>query len=127
MIGPLLVAYLCATHSTLSAASLVPHSHRVSRSNLIERSRRRGLLEDADLGLPDGDLIEIETPGSKLRGANLLHAQDTTFVGEKRALKIAYFDRMDSTRSAEEKEYVLQRLMPATASVLSRSIRVRYL
>jgi hypothetical protein len=50
---------------------------------------------------------------------------DEAPAGSLRPLRIAFYNRLDSSRSAREVEYVMKKLMPATAAMLSRSIRVR--
>ena len=40
-------------------------------------------------------------------------------------LRIHFFYNLDSTRSEADVDYVMNKLMPSTATVLARSIRVR--
>lgn len=52
-------------------------------------------------------------------------ANPAELVAPKRPLKIAFYDRLDSSRTAAEHSYILDDLMPSAAAVLRRSIRVR--
>ena len=49
----------------------------------------------------------------------------TELVSTKQPLKIAFYDRLDSSRSAQERTYMMDKLMPATGTLLARSMRVR--
>jgi hypothetical protein len=46
-------------------------------------------------------------------------------VPKLRGLRVAFYDRIDSSRTQAERDYIMNILMPATATVLARSMRVR--
>jgi hypothetical protein len=110
-----------ATLAVLAMAAIAtPQDHSSSPS----AARRRRLLQ-AVSGSSNSQYVEIETSGSKLWVQNRQALKPSAQQTAKRAFKLAFYDALDASRTPEEKDYILNKLMPATASELSKSMRVR--
>lgn len=127
MLAALAIAIL---HPSLPAAATWHGAH------LSLSGPSRNLLAEKPTGIRLSQVSLAATPLSELlkdRGLDASMSTDPGFskanpaelVAPKRPLKIAFYDRLDKSRTAEEHEYIMGRLMPAAANVLATSMRVR--
>lgn len=93
--------------------------NRDGRRRLLEAYRGTDMLpatlKRVDMGL--SNQLAPDTPG-----VESIQQQDDA---ELRGLRVAFYDRLDETRTELERDYIMNKLMPATATMLSRSLRVR--
>ena len=99
---------MCALTVPQTIADGEPHK-KVTISPIRIATHRSQLLEG------QANVSEIET--DPLQQAAVQHSST--------GLKIKFFYRLDPTRSEAEVDYIMNKLMPSTATVLARSIRVR--
>lgn len=78
-----------------------------------------GLSSRLTGGTPGG------TPGTGTGTGTPLESIQGQDQPQLRGLRVAFYDRLDETRTLAERDYIMNKLMPATATVLSRSMRVR--
>lgn len=89
---------------------------------------RRRLLE-AHAGPQQGPLTQVQTSlthqlaGTTVPSPPVENVQDQDDPG-LRGLRLAFYDDLDPSRTDEERDYVMNKLMPATGAVLARSMRV---
>lgn len=111
----------------LCLVALVHTAVQGSRQVITNEARRR--LLDAIPGSQLGTLKQVQTRLSAQLEDNTkppeLNAQ-LTDDAPLRGLRVAFYNRLDATRTPAEQDYIMNTLMPATATVLSRSIRVRH-
>ena len=91
--------------------------------------RRRRLLEQ-QTGGRKGPMAQVQTQlahqlagptGTSPPAVENVQDQDAPAL---RGLRLAFYDDLDPSRSEAERDYVMNKLMPATGAVLARSMRV---
>eukprot|EP00892_Ulva_mutabilis_P008327 jgi/Ulvmu1/5867/UM025_0129.1 len=106
----------------------------LGEAELSDHSRK--LLEEKPTGIHLSQVSLAATPLSQLLKDEKLDAMMSTdpgfseahpaqLVAPKRPLKIAFYDKLDASRTPAEHKYIIDELMPAAAAVLGRSIRIR--
>lgn len=118
MMLPYLLLLLAAANA--SAYSLQTSGHR--RTQLLE-SYLNGPVPE-----PQPVVVPLSPHRRSLLQANVtsaqsLAAQDSP-VQPKRAFKMAFYNKLDDSRSKSDQDYIMKELIPATAALLARSIRV---
>lgn len=92
---------------------------QASGVSLTHAERRRRLLG------AQPSRQQVETGLSKqVAGTSVENVQDQD-LPSLRGLKVAFYEDLDPSRTPAERAYIMEKLMPATATVLSRSMRVR--
>lgn len=129
--APTMLAALAIALLHLSLATAAPwHGAHISLSG-----PSRNLLNEKPTGIRLSQVSLAATPLSELLKDRKLDASMSTdpgfskanpaeLVAAKRPFKIAFYDRLDKSRTAAEHEYIMGRLMPAAANVLASSMRV---
>jgi hypothetical protein len=100
---------------------LLPAYEAASHGRTSSAQRRRLLMEHTGAGrMLKKVAVSTELPSGSKAGAAPISAT----APRKRSFKMAFYDRLDSSRTQAEKDYIMNKLMPATASILGRSLRV---
>lgn len=126
----------------LSLISLLLASAPASAASLQTGAARRRQLLESHLNGPVPRPLPVDAARGRPRStlqptlrslqqaivptAQSLAAQDVPDLeAAKRPLRMAFYNRLDDTRSKTEQNYIMDTLIPATAAVLRRSMRVR--
>lgn len=97
------------------------HSRRLQDNTAIRSSIAFYITELA----ADLDAAGIDHTTVSADAGGMPDGPTTDFITAKRPLKLAFFNRLDSSRSATQQAYIMEKLLPATGAMLARSMRVR--
>lgn len=127
-----MLAILTITLGQLSLATAAPwsgpHIMGPSRSLLAPTGKPTGIrLSQVSLAAtPLSELLKDKgLDASMSTDPGFSKANPAQLVAPKRPLKIAFYDKLDSTRKPSEHKYIMEQLMPAAETILARSMRVR--
>ena len=117
-----MVPLLCILLVTAQASAAYLYTSGPRRTQLLERYL--GAAVPPARTMP----VSLQSSLRRLHEADVTSTQALAAQDEpeqpKRALKMAFYNRLDGTRSKSEKDYIMNKLIPATAAILARSMRV---
>eukprot|EP00892_Ulva_mutabilis_P009761 jgi/Ulvmu1/7157/UM034_0064.1 len=109
--------------ASAQASAISLHTSGMRRRQLLEKYHGAPVPQHQTISVP------LHSRLRSLQEADVTTGQALATQDEpeqsKRALRMAFYNRLDDSRSESEQSYIMDRLIPATAAILARSMRVR--